>query len=751
MRVVKPQQLVFLKGGYKIGYQSYLGFSIVTGFYLSTEHHFASEAEIWDAWRLAPMSSPIFETSEPKPFAEYLLAGHAGIGRPVTNLDLSVSVGGLARKWHAIGEMSDSPPKRGSFTRLPLEHAQSYGGKGCEDNPLGRGFQEECTPLLMDVLQDGKLVENSPLAAPSPIPHDFACRKQYMDAVSSIMNSDEYREKIFPGYPDTIDPRYFQIAPSSQWYSEPAWPERVPFKLDGFRADKGSIEGEFPRVHARLLCITKDEPECIKEVLLKKKTLWLLPDSDMGLMIFTGSYPVEHLLSEPLSCVIAGLESQEAPRDIAYYQSVYAKRVAKESSDFVFLYDPDLMPKGMRMNVIGGMEQHPSSLRYTPGARYDDIAYFKEIRTQIAEHQKRQSAPEESAVKETDWASFPDTIIKSVDQIDFSASKGQVFEGDIFVFQNIEGISLDSLIFKKCIFSHCDFTQVTITKSQFEYCQFEDCRFSNVVYNKTKLCNVNFKESVFTHWLSNESYFDKVLFSKVTGMHIKHVGTEYLSCIYDDCRFTSIDFVDVDIRGGAFLQTTLSQTTFSRGSISDLTFDMSCFEAADFNAVTLKRSSVMNSHFSGGHFEHCEITSLTSSNESTFVGMKATESLFEKVGLLGVDMRGSDFRHCTFVSANFSGALLAATCFVQCDMPETNFKDASVENVKWVQSSVEKSLFYHALIQGAKFEHCNMLNANMSMVRGVNDCEIISCLQDDIIWLPKIQESESGGGMNARK
>lgn len=63
-----------------------------------------NEAEIWEAWKRAPLSLPVLDVAEPKPFAEYLIAGHAGVGQPVKTLDVSADIGGLKRRWRVEGE-----------------------------------------------------------------------------------------------------------------------------------------------------------------------------------------------------------------------------------------------------------------------------------------------------------------------------------------------------------------------------------------------------------------------------------------------------------------------------------------------------------------------------------------------------------------------------------------------------------------------------------------------------------------------
>ncbi|MEX5716202.1 hypothetical protein IC615_22090 [Serratia ureilytica] len=96
--------MVAIKGSYQIGTDSRLGISVVAGCYLSRPEHFVNEAEIWEAWKRVPLSLPILDVAEPKPFAEYLIAGHAGIGQPVKTLNVSADIGGLKRRWRVEGE-----------------------------------------------------------------------------------------------------------------------------------------------------------------------------------------------------------------------------------------------------------------------------------------------------------------------------------------------------------------------------------------------------------------------------------------------------------------------------------------------------------------------------------------------------------------------------------------------------------------------------------------------------------------------
>lgn len=331
MRIIRPQQLVAIKGSYQIGTDSRLGISVVAGCYLSRPEHFVNEAEIWEAWKRAPLSLPVLDVAEPKPFAEYLIAGHAGIGQPVKTLDVSADIGGLKRRWRVEGEGRRGAMGAEPFLSVPLDHTSAWGGKDNKENPLGRGGNDGLRPLLMTLSAEGSAQERSPLAAPAPVPHEFLLRKAHIDKVAGQIASKAYLETAFPGLPADIDRRYYQMASPAQWLPEAAWPDRVPFELQGVGAQSQAIRGELPAVRGRAF-IRRHDSESLEEIELLRKTLWFLPDSDIALIVFTGDAPLTHLLDESIESLMLALDRCDAPRPFDYFRQVHHKRSDDEAS-----------------------------------------------------------------------------------------------------------------------------------------------------------------------------------------------------------------------------------------------------------------------------------------------------------------------------------------------------------------------------------------------------------------------------------
>lgn len=64
---------------------------------------------------------------------------------------------------------------------------------------MGRGCNDGLRPLLMTLSAEGSAQERSPLAAPAPVPHEFALRKAHIDKVAGQIASKAYPRRRFPG------------------------------------------------------------------------------------------------------------------------------------------------------------------------------------------------------------------------------------------------------------------------------------------------------------------------------------------------------------------------------------------------------------------------------------------------------------------------------------------------------------------------------------------------------------------------
>lgn len=734
MRIIRPQQLIVLKSAYQIGKNSHLGISVIAGCYLSRTDRFVSEPEIWHAWETAPLSCRILDAAEPKPYGEFLLAGHAGIGRPVSSLDVTVRVGKLERRWRVEGENVKGGLNVHPFIKTPLDHPQTWGGKGCKDNPLGRGHEDNRNPTVMSIGNDGSAVTRSPLAAPTPIPHAFSVRKTHLDKVASIIASKHYLESDFPGYPSAIDHRYFQMAAPAQWLNAPEWPDSTPFFLEGFKADEAIIEGAFPAVRARAFAWMhgRDKPE---EISLQRKTLWLLPDSDLGLQIFTGSIPIDHLFDEQIEILLVGLDSTASPRSTDHFQQIQARRSDSENSPFEFLLDPDLMPETATLNVIQDIADHPSSLRYskTPPPAEKANTFYAQVREAIDQHSQYRAAQSDDAPSQE---LFEQPIVSGKD-LQWIRQQESPIEGVTFAQVLFEGEPVQNKQFKLCRFHQCDFSALSLIDASFDQCRFENCTMTDSHWRQVKLdhCTIidtqmDRAELSYCQWHRTTLTSSQLTAVRMAHSQWSHCNTEQTSL--DQAQTESSMFSDC-----FFTDCTLEGALHRDGQFKTCIFVNCQASHHRFEQCALEKSSLIQGVWRDSHFNACRLVGVTCGQQIDFSGSRFEQCWLEKTGWKNIDLQKSQWDQCAIQESHFAGARLDQARFARCDMPASHLKDASLAHSLWSASGLQQSLFYNADLRDAEFLNCNLISANLAMTHLNVNTRFTQCLTDDVRWQPR--------------
>ncbi|OYP00587.1 type VI secretion protein [Serratia marcescens] len=722
--------MVVIKGGYQIGADSRLGISVVAGCYLSRPEHFVNEAEIWEAWKRAPLSLPVLDVAEPKPFAEYLIAGHAGVGQPVKTLDVSADIGGLKRRWRVEGEGRRGAMGAEPFLSVPLDHTSAWGGKDSKENPVGRGCNDGLRPLLMTLSAEGSAQERSPLAAPAPVPHEFALRKAHIDKVAGQIASKAYLEKAFPGLPADIDRRYYQMAPPAQWLPEAAWPDRVPFELQGVGAQSQAIRGELPAVRGRAF-IRRHDSEGLEEIELQRKTLWFLPDSDMALIIFTGNAPLTHLLDESIESLMLALDRCDAPRPFDYFRQVHHKRSDDDASPFEFLFDPDLMPAEMGLNVIQAASDHPSDLRYDPSPMSlgDSAVFYQRIREAIALHQQ-QTAAEPAPVTLPD---LPDLPAEDGNDAFFPASatvEGKTFTG-------LRSPALSDKHFLQCRFERCDFSQAVLENCTFENCVFDAVNLTQAALRRIRMVSCTLQKPLMAESVWQEAVLEKVTLEEPQGQGMRAEGVKLDYCVFERGDFTASRFERGAIGNGMFNGSTLIRTQFLQGELDACVFNRCLVEGAVALDMAFIKNSFLGGNWRGVRFERCRIESMTAGMQVNFSHGVFSDCCFTKVGLKAARMERCQLQYSVFTECNFDEADLTACAIVGCDMAGVRFKDSVLTHARWQNSSAQQAMFYNADLRDAGFEQCNLAAANLAMTWQDAGTRFSGCLLERACWVPR--------------
>ncbi len=358
MRTLKPLRLGLLARPYLYRGQHQLGVAVMAYATMQAAPRLLPEAQLWQALGEYLDEDEAFELGVPKPCAEFLVSGKAyahGDGER-GRCAVEVAVAGQhkhllvsgARAW-VQGRLTEPTPVDG----VPVDWRHAYGGPGCDDNPVGLGAAPGDDGLVhapqVEAFDDRMMHEHdrcapAGLGPVSPVrPRRFKLSGDYDPA---------WLEHGFPGFPDTLDPHFFNAAPPDQWLSGmPALPPGAPYRLGNLHPRLALIEGHLPRWRARCF-VQRHDGDDLLEIALRHTTVWFFPDQERMLLVYHGALTIDTDDATDLAYVMPALERDEAPRELAHYRGVALRRLPREQGAVHALRDADLVPRELTTELF---------------------------------------------------------------------------------------------------------------------------------------------------------------------------------------------------------------------------------------------------------------------------------------------------------------------------------------------------------------------------------------------------------------
>lgn len=749
MKIIRPQQCIVLRNAYQLGDQAMLGVSVIAGWHLDDPWRFLNEPAIWHAHQSAPMTFRMLDAAEPKPFAEFLLAGHAYPDTTGRNAAIDIRVGAVHKRIAALGHRphNASWAQGAPFERIAIDHVNAWGGPGIKENPVGLGGdrkhgsdenQPASLPRLLLMHVDGSLDERSPLAATTPLPHLFKARSAHLGNISAGFGGN-YLKTTYPGMPASVDSRYFQMAAPDQWLETAEWPDETSYHLQGLTAGGQAISGHIAAVRPRVLAWLKNSPDAPTEFAMQRKTLWFLPDAGYGLMVFTGALALRHLLDEPVGDLLVALEASQQPRPQQYYVQERNRRCAADATGFESMLDDQLMPETARLDVIATLGDHPSSQYYQSAVPSSDAAssHYADIRESIAANRKEtQDNPAPGPVAVTlpatdyggtkDWTTILSDARPAPDLHIINAQlSGEDFSGKIFI----------RVIFDDCIIDHVNFSN-----SQFDACQFNDCDIQNSSFQQAKLQDTHIQGSTIALANFNAAEFSRGGIDNCLLLENTFSETKMWQVSIDDSTLRQCSFSEAILDALIASQSRFEASHFKHCSIEACTFEQCLFRDCSDVESSFERCSVFQGAWDGFSFFNTAFHSMTFAFPFTLSGSKFEQSNLKKIGMFKAQLRNTSFIHCDFHEMCLSDACIDETDFKQCVCPGILLKNSRLQRVMFTQSNLQQANMYGADLSLTRFTECILSGADLAWTRQAADTVFENCLQSGTRFLPLYKE-----------
>ncbi|WP_404418197.1 DUF2169 domain-containing protein [Marinospirillum sp.] len=372
MQIIKPLQLTLLNRSFTYQRRFYLSLGALHGFELSSGKPLL-EQEIWE--KIAECEElQILDAALPKYQAEYLVYGCAetpGLN-PQKELLVGIQVGELKKSlqvqgsgfWQGFPGFQQQQVEE-PFSRLPLSAAFAYGGESFTDNPEGQGHQKVKTPegeerypiTQLQVLDDPATDPGKPVHLAFTAAQDLMApqRQQYAGTYD-----EAYQADVMPGLPDDFDFRFCQDALPDQRFDSQFLPKNLSYQLQHLNAEHPKLQGKVPdwQITAWYLQKQPGQQEAqVKNLQLQPETLFLLPNQNLGLVLYRGQLLVEREDARDVSALMVALEDPKAPKSKEHYQDQLFKRSDQKNAWRYLMDTQPLLPDQLTCGLALLMEQ----------------------------------------------------------------------------------------------------------------------------------------------------------------------------------------------------------------------------------------------------------------------------------------------------------------------------------------------------------------------------------------------------------
>lgn len=351
MKVVKPLKLSVLHRPFEHDRRVFLSVGILVYFDFDDPRRALSEIDMWTMLGEELGAGTVLDEAMPKASCEVVVHGtaHAPLGKARTAFKVSLALGGIDKTLYVVGDrfwVRGAPTDPEPLTELPLDWRGAFGGPGFVDNPLGRGLKpvktktgEERQPLPNIEHPDRLTTSPDDRPAPAgfgPVDMSWPARQRF-----SGTYDQRWLDEVYPGLPDDLDMRHFQMAQPDQWLAKPLEGGET-FVLTNMHPDKAKLEGALPELVARaFVTLTDDE---LVEVKMRPESVYLFPEKQKGIVVHRGVIRIREDDARDVRHLVIAAEDPGEARPKSHYAAVLDKRIDPARSALHLLRDADLMP-----------------------------------------------------------------------------------------------------------------------------------------------------------------------------------------------------------------------------------------------------------------------------------------------------------------------------------------------------------------------------------------------------------------------
>ncbi|KWN94498.1 DUF2169 domain-containing protein [Burkholderia ubonensis] len=762
MKIIKPLRLSPLTRLYRMRGEEHLGIAALMVATLGDAPQLLMDTELWS---LAgeELGDYTLDMALPKTHPEFLVSGYA-YGKGGGTCEVGVHFNGIEKRLRVSGDRRWDGSRITApepFERLKLDWDLAYGGAGCADNPRGRGIAmpDDAVHLLPNIESPHDPIrfrdQRSAPAGFCPIDAAWPQRASLYGELDR-----QWLEEDFPGFPRSLDPRYFNIAPADQqWIEQDEWPDGAAYELVHLHPDHALLTGRLPALRARSFIVRAggDTPE---EIPMRLTTAWFIPHRERVLMIYHGVTTVREFDASDVDALLFGADASGQPRPADWYRQVIDWRTRHEKAALYALRDQDLLPERYLSPGFPGMSGAASQsvrqqilkdrLSAFPNARQieeprpDQLVEFVERQEAEAEAQRarleklREEASANEAIAKAARRGPPERIAAPDDgvgpagrsrmqqmQHDADASLRKLYlqsahhqeapdrlstaasrphrervAAAVAAGQSLEGADLTGVDL-----SRMNLRGARLSGAMLENADLSDADLTGAALNHAVLVRANLSRTTFRN-------------ADLTGANLSLAAcdhTDFAGANLSDGIVERVQWRDCRLNGGVLDNTRFSEcrfhaVDFGHATLRNLIFIEQSFDDVDFSGATIRKMllmncSIVNVRFSAADIEGFGIVDTQANGQLRFDRASVVKACF--------------IRHCDLGGADFSCAMLNEVNFRETNLGGADFGGAHISNCDFTDACLNA-----ARLRGAKVEGSNLVRTDFTQA-DLRDTDLI--------------------------
>ncbi|WDD91933.1 DUF2169 domain-containing protein [Burkholderia sp. FERM BP-3421] len=772
MKIIKPCRMSLLTRAYRRLGGEHFGIAALVGATLEEIPRLLTEQELWGLVA-DELRGDTLDMALPKPHPEFLVSGYAYGKHAATPgggvCDVEVGIAGLHKRLRVCGERPDGPtgaPR--PFERLALDWTYACGGADHADNPLGHGAvppadSASVPPVIVYPPEPGRDAEARPVPAGfRPLDAAWPARARLSGEYDR-----QWLEHDCPGFPRTLDPRYFNIAPADQQLpGASAFPDGASYELRHLHPDHALIAGRLPALRARAFVVRAGD-EAPEAVPMRLTTVWFIPHRARAVLIYHGVAPLREYDASDLDALLLGAEDSGHARPDDWYRQVIAWRTRHEKAALYALRDQDLLPA--RYLDVDAPEMGPPGVRQAraraqlsafPNAtvetppRADQLLEFVERHEAEAAARRAELArmledapPDDGASTSAHAQSGPPRATRAdpalrgshaqdglrklylhaahhqvapprLSAVESGAQRARVaaaladggsldgvdLTGVHLAGMNLRGARLAGALLENADLSDADLTGATLGRAVLVRANLARARLADADLRGANLSLARCEQTDFSGADLSECVVERVRFQ--------------------DCALPGARLADTRFQSCAFLR-----VDFSRAHLSNLVFIEQPFDTVDFSEATISKLLLMQCpltvlRFSGAQIDGLGVSGARGPGPLHFDRARVSHACFvESSGLAGVDfsaaiVRESNFRGADLQAADFSDAWLDDCDFTGARLPRARLRGAKIDGGGFARADLAGADLRDAdllggFLRGARLDRADLRRANL--------------------------------------